>query len=76
MIRFLRADEVEKLLPLSAQVNALHEAEHPDQYRGDATPEEVTEFFAQRLEEGARVFIKGGAILDHGSAAEVAVRAA
>lgn len=45
MIRFLRTDEVEKLLPLSAQVNALHEEEHPEQYRGDAAPEEVTEFF-------------------------------
>jgi len=45
VIRFLRTDEVEKLLPLSAQVNALHEEEHPEQYRGDAAPEEVTEFF-------------------------------
>ncbi len=57
MIRFLRADEVEKLLPLSAQVNALHEEQHPDQYRGDASPEEVTGFFTQRLEEGAQVFV-------------------
>lgn len=61
MIRFLRADEVEKLLPLSAQVNALHEREHPEQYRGDATPKEVTEFFARRLEEGAQVFVAEGA---------------
>lgn len=57
MIRFLRADEVEKLLPLSAQVNALHEQEHPEQYRGDALPEEVVGFFTQRLEEGAQVFV-------------------
>lgn len=57
MIRFLRADEVEKLLPLSAQVNALHEQAHPEQYRGDASPEEVMGFFTQRLEEGAQVFV-------------------
>mgnify|MGYP000887850323 CR=1 FL=1 len=60
MIRFLRTDEVEKLLPLSAQVNALHEEEHPEQYRGDAAPEEVTEFFKQRLGEGAQVFVAEG----------------
>ncbi|MFY0619676.1 GNAT family N-acetyltransferase [Shimia sp.] len=57
MIRFLRADEVEKLLPLSAQVNALHEAQHPEQYRGDSTPEEVTGFFVERMAEGARIFV-------------------
>ncbi|MBO6897664.1 MAG: GNAT family N-acetyltransferase [Shimia sp.] len=60
MIRFLRADEVEKLLPLSAQVNALHEAEHPEQYRGDATPEEVMGFFTHKLSEGAQVFVAEG----------------
>jgi len=60
VIRFLRTDEVEKLLPLSAQVNALHEEEHPEQYRGDAAPEEVTEFFKQRLGEGAQVFVAEG----------------
>lgn len=60
MIRFLRADEVEKLLPLSAQVNALHEVEHPEQYRGDATPEEVMVFFTQKLSEGAQVFVAEG----------------
>ncbi|MCP4209633.1 MAG: GNAT family N-acetyltransferase [Shimia sp.] len=60
MIRFLRADEVKKLLPLSVQVNALHEAEHPEQYRGDATPEDVMGFFTQKLSEGARVFVAEG----------------
>ncbi|WP_294220868.1 GNAT family N-acetyltransferase [uncultured Shimia sp.] len=57
MIRLLRAEEVEKLLPLSAQVNALHEAQYPDQYRGDATAEQVMCFFSERLEEGAQIFV-------------------
>ncbi|SMP19300.1 GNAT family N-acetyltransferase [Shimia sagamensis] len=57
MIRFLKAEELEKLLPLSAQVNALHEAQHPEQYRGDATAEEVMGFFSARLSEGAMIFV-------------------
>jgi len=61
MIRFLKTDELVKLLPLSAQVNALHEAEHPAQYRGDATADEVMGFFVERLKAGAVIFADVGA---------------
>lgn len=57
MIRHLEQVELAKLLPLSRQVNAIHEAEHPEPYRGDAKAEEVLGFFADRLEEGGLIFV-------------------
>ncbi len=57
MIRHLQVTEIELILPLSRQVNALHEAQHPHQYRGDGTPEEVRGFFAEKLAQGAVIFV-------------------
>lgn len=60
MIRHLKRDEVAALLPLSAQVNALHEEVHPEQYHGEAAPEEVIGFFAEKIDGGAIVFVDVG----------------
>ena len=57
MIRYLKENEIDLILPLSQQVNALHEAEHPHQYRGDGAKEEVVAFFSEKLEQGAVIFV-------------------
>jgi len=58
MIRSLRSDEVERLLPLNAVVQAVHAAARPLNFRADLEPGEVCAFFREMLaRESYRILV-------------------
>jgi L-amino acid N-acyltransferase YncA len=57
MIRILGIDEIGMILPLSAQVHALHVAEHPEQYCADVPEAAARAFFEEKIRDGAPIFV-------------------
>ncbi|MDA5558120.1 GNAT family N-acetyltransferase [Shimia sp. MMG029] len=57
MIRILAIDEIGMILPLSAQVQAIHAAEHPEQYCAEVPEAVARMFFEEKIRDGAQLFV-------------------
>ncbi|WP_422048041.1 GNAT family N-acetyltransferase [Shimia sp.] len=57
MIRILAIDEIGMILPLSAQVQAIHAAKHPEQYCAEVPEAAAKAFFEEKIRDGAQLFV-------------------
>ncbi len=57
MIRILDIDEIGMILPLSAQVQAIHAAEHREQYCAEVPEAAAKAFFEEKIRDGAQLFV-------------------
>ncbi|MBO9398336.1 GNAT family N-acetyltransferase [Shimia sp. R9_2] len=57
MIRILAIDEIGMILPLSAQVQAIHAAKHPEQYSAEVPEAAAKAFFEEKIRDGAQLFV-------------------
>ncbi|MBO9401205.1 GNAT family N-acetyltransferase [Shimia sp. R9_3] len=65
MIRILAIDEIGMILPLSAQVQVIHAAKHPEQYCAEVPEAAAKAFFEEKIRDGAQLFVaedEGGAV--------------